>query len=374
MARKKKPSAATDAWGDAGGVDSLSRVPDEVPRARTIASKRSTKERIYRIIVWACVIAIPISGLMWLSTSSQMSGFRAAIASIPNPQSVDSPGKSTAFVAMEKWLALSPQPLVGGRIISWDGFQEIEKPKQTPEQAKSTPLPDYSFESHKFTLADSSGNLFTSAVQIAVGPEDAGSVAVGTPSLIAIPPSAPISVTSPWFGFDRTSAPKPVVNAVEAWATAFTSGDPEKLLLTVGDDDSNHSYMPLYNVSSVSSDVSFASYVPPADVENYVKGKPTGKMIAQVNLTITWKGAPPLGQGERNQTKITYDILVDRADTASPRVVAWGGPGSAPTLVPFGNALVGNDIKTTQGTGSTFVTPGDGSGSDGTSGGGSSNG
>ena len=32
-------------------------------------------------------------------------------------------------------------------------------------------------------------------------------------------------------------------------------------------------------------------------------------------------------------------MLVTGADTAAPRVVAWGGPGTGPTLVPFGNAV-----------------------------------
>ena len=36
---------------------------------------------------------------------------------------------------------------------------------------------------------------------------------------------------------------------------------------------------------------------------------------------------------------VAFDVLVTGADTAAPRVVAWGGPGTGPTLVPFGNAV-----------------------------------
>lgn len=367
MARKKKNQPG-DIWGD-NPSQSLNRIPDEVPRARTLAAKKTAGYRFAKVIVWACVIATPISGLMWLSTNSQMANVRYEIAGIPAPQSVSSPGKSTAFVAMETWLALDPQPLLGGQIISWDGFEDIAKPEQTQQEAKRNPLPDYNFELHSFTLADGNGNLFTSKVQIAVGPGDSGSVAVGTPSLSAVPPTASISVVSPWFGFSRSAAPKAVSNSVAAWATAFTSGDPAKLLLAVGDGNPDHSYMPLYGVKSVSSEVSFASYVPPTGdaAESYTQGQPTGKMIAQVKLIITWDGAPELEQGQRNTTVVTYDILITRANEASPQVVAWGGPGTGPTLETYQNALVDNQIKTTQESGSTFVDPDDGSGDDGTS-------
>lgn len=368
MARKKK-NPRGDIWGDSASSASLNRVPDEVPRARTIAAKKTTGYRFAKFLVWACVIAIPVSGLMWLSTNSQMSSIRYDIAHIPASESVSSPGKSAAFVAMKTWLASNPQPLLGGQIVSWDGFRNIAKPEQTQQEAKKNPLPDYTFELHTFTLADGNGNLFSSQVQIAVGPKDAGSIAVGTPSLEASPPTAPISVVSPWFGFSRSAAPKPVTNAVAAWATAFTSGDPSKLLLAVGDGDPKHAYMPLYGVSAVSSDVSFAAYVPPTGdaAEKYTQGQPTSKMIAQVKLTITWEKAPKLEQGQRNTTVITYDVLVSRANEASPQVVAWGGPGTGPTLTQYQNALVGNQIKTTQKSGSTFVNPGTDEGGDGSS-------
>lgn len=363
MARnnKKKSTQSQDIWGDGPGAgQTLNRVPDEVPRARTIASKKSIRFRFLRILVWLCVISIPAFALMSLSMNNQMTGLRYDLANIPAAESVSSPGKSTAYVGMEEWLASDPAPLLGGHIISWDGFSNIDKPKQDPQEAKKNPLPDYELELHTFTLADANGNLFTSQIQIAVGPGNAGSVAVGTPSLEAVPPSATIQVTSPWFGFTRSAAPKPVTNSVSAWATAFTSGDPSKLLLAVGDSDPKHSYMPLYGVEAVSSEVSFASYIPPTGEagEKYVQGQPTDKMIAQVKLTITWRDAPELEQGQRNTTVITYDILVTKADTASPQVVAWGGPGTGPTLEAFQNALTDNEIKTTdENGGSTFVDP-----------------
>lgn len=348
MARNKK-QAQSDAWGanPAQSTNTLNRVPDEVPRARTLASKKTLGFRLTRYLVWAALIALPLSALVVLGMNNNIGALNAKIDDVPAADSVDSPGKATATAEVEKWLAMTPPPLMGGRIVSWDGFISIEKPAQTTQEAKTNPLPDYEFEVHTFTLADENDNLFTSSVQVAVGPDSSGSVIVGSPSLLAVPPSADIQVASPWFGFTRSAAGDSVTQSVEAWATAFTSGDPATLRLAVGDSDSNHSFMPLYGVTDVVADVTHASFVPPTgeEAEKYTAGSPTGTMLAQVDLTITWNGAPELEQGERNSTVITYDLLISKADTASPQVVAWGAPGTAPELEAYGNALIGNDVK-----------------------------
>lgn len=347
MARKNK-QVQNDAWGaNPAQANTLSRVPDEVPRARSIAAKKTLRFRLTRILVWACVIAVPVAGLTILGINNSMGVLSSKINSVPNPDSVTSPGKATATTGMEEWLAMKPAPLMGGRIVSWDGFSDIPKPEQTAQEAKSSPLPDYEFEVHNFTLADENDNLYTSSIQVAVGPGNSGSIVVGSPSLMAIPPSASISVPSPWYGFARAAAGDSVTQSVEAWASAYTGGDPASLRLAVGDSDSGHSYMPLYGITDVEVKVTSAAYVPPTGeaAEKYKSGSPTETMIAQVELTITWDGAPELEQGERNSTVVTYDLLILKADTASPQVVAWGAPGTAPELEAYGNALTDNDVK-----------------------------
>ena len=346
MARQKKQPVQQTAWGDQETTpQTLNRVPDEAPRARTLAAKKTLRFRLTRWVVWGCVIAVPIFGIVSLNTSQRINSVAAEIANVPSPQSVNSPGKAAAMVEMTRWLKMNPQPLLGGQIVSWDGFTDVERPKQTDAEKKNTPLPDYNFEQHDFTLVDSVGNLFTSSVLIAVGPDSVGSIPYGTPSLLAVPPTGTITVTMPWLGFQRANAGQPVASAVNAWATAFTSGDPAKLRLATGDTDGNNSYMPLTGVSSVSAKVVNSAYIPPENTEDYKPGAPTPNMIAQVELTIEWIGAPELEDGETNRTTITYDVLLQKADTASPVVVAWGGPGSGPTLKPFQNALVGNEVK-----------------------------
>lgn len=346
MARQKKQPANQSAWGDRSSESqSLGRIPDEVPRARTLAAKKTLRFRLTRWLVWACVLSVPVFGLMSMNTVQQINSVAQEIRNIPSPQSVNSPGKAAAMVEMARWLSMNPQPLLGGQVISWDGFTDVKRPAQTDKEKKASPLPDYNFEEHLFTLVDAGGNLFSSSVLIAVGPDSVGALPFGTPSLLAVPPTGSLSVTMPWLGFQRASAGQPVSNSITAWAEAFTSGDPARLRLSTGDTEGGNSYMPLTGVANVSAKVINAAYIPPANTEDYVPGAETPNMIAQVELTIDWVGAPELDQGESNRTTITYDVLLQKANTASPVVVAWGGPGSGPSLKPFQNALVGNDVK-----------------------------
>ena len=67
-------------------------------------------------------------------------------------------------------------------------------------------------------------------------------------------------------------------------------------------------------------------------------------------LTLTWdvtRTTELPGTAAAKTTSgqsVSFDVLVTGADTAAPRVVAWGGPGSGPTLVPFGNAVAIGDL------------------------------
>ena len=63
-------------------------------------------------------------------------------------------------------------------------------------------------------------------------------------------------------------------------------------------------------------------------------------MIAQVRVDVAWKSQGEAGTGE-TAPALTYDVLIDRANTASPNIVAWGAPGTGPSLKKFGNAQMG---------------------------------
>ena len=71
----------------------------------------------------------------------------------------------------------------------------------------------------------------------------------------------------------------------------------------------------------------------------------SGSAALRVDLNLDWATAAPPTQEpvadspDTLRPPVTFDVLVTGADTAAPRVVAWGGPGTGPTLVPYGNAV-----------------------------------
>ena len=68
-------------------------------------------------------------------------------------------------------------------------------------------------------------------------------------------------------------------------------------------------------------------------------------MAVEVNLDITWADQPANRQTGNDQSvsanpqgpQTTLDLLVERAHTAAPVVIAWGPPGSGPTLTAHQN-------------------------------------
>jgi hypothetical protein len=187
----------------------------------------------------------------------------------------------------------------------------------------------------RFTVQGSPG-IFEADIEVAL--TSSGPAALGGPSLspFRLGPSGTSQATEngPWPGLVATSsAPSAVSQAVQSWADAYTSGNPATLALAVGDPNTADHYMPLSGVSAVSAAVVAASQIGGARVN---------QMAVQVSLDITWAdqqnsqtaSGPSKGDSAVNPQgpETTLDVLVDRAYTAAPVVVAWGPPGSGPTL------------------------------------------
>src|SRR5699024_6856148 len=147
--------------------------------------------------------------------------------------------------------------------------------------------------------------------------------------------------------------PQVVPDVVTSWAQAFTSGDPDKLRLATGDPDGSHSYMPLSRVSLVGSDVT-AVAVPKDQLTDQGKAPDNpSSLVVRVSLALQWGSGPAEGQESGQEqvpesSRVTYDLLLTGTDTASPRVVAWGGPGSGPGLTPYANAVTGRSLTGSQ--------------------------
>lgn len=347
MSKKHSTPKSTHAW--------LTEA-EEVPRAKVTANKDLEKrQRFYRIVVTSAIVLLPLS----LLTNVVEYGNAAHKSAVPvSAQKVNTDAKAAAILAVQSWLAQTPSPVAGvGKMLSWDGATPVAKPTQTAEQKQSNPLPPYSLEIDHFTIVDGQGVTYHADVQVAYDPAR-GTQVIGAPDLTPIAASDTSSWVSstPWFGLSSATAPQAATAAVDAWAKAFTGGDSDALRIAVGDGDSSHSYVPLQNVVSESAHITYSAYLPVNGVGPTQANPHTSRLLAQVELSLQWAGQPQPQSGQKLPL-VTYDVILDKADTAAPVVVAWGGAGTGPTLKPFSNALTGRTGTSASATAPT-ATPG----------------
>lgn len=306
---------------------------DEVPRMGVNTSHRLVRKQFwYKIVVWACVIFTPLAALTIIVTLSK----KAVPAKSPQSTALNPPGRSPAAAALTQWLSSTPSPLPGGTIISWDGqtvLPQFTPPKSSGNFSSPQNAPTITAVVEHFTVLGASGVWYSAGVEVEMGSAGGLSI-VGTPSLIAEPlPSSGsnnATTTGPWPGLIASSAPPgPVTQAVNGWAQAYGSGDAQNLTLAVGDTNSNDYFTPLFGVSNIS-----------ASVTSYAE-LPNNAAVTEVSLTVTWSGQPPPSSSSQSTPPITMDLLIERATSAAPVVVAWGPPGTGPTLRPYQNAFHG---------------------------------
>ncbi len=129
---------------------------------------------------------------------------------------------------------------------------------------------------------------------------------------------------------------------MNAWLAAYTSGDPAALKQVVGDPDSNRSYLPLSGVTLSSPSIGPVGWLW-GDDQNRGQDPLPHQALLRVTVGGAWAGQTPAPGG--TVPTLTYDLLLDKADTAAPVVVAWGSPGAP--LTEYGNAVTGRTLPTT---------------------------
>ena len=324
MAKKSKSTLWGDAPASPVALATNAAAPSELRMQRSVAT--------HRFVVYTVFITLPIAVIVAIALLYNQATAPAQDQSVSSLSANDSQGKASAIATVSQWLASSPAPLPGAYFVSWDGFEPIaggvkEASGQTPANAA---------EIHYFTLMipetkNDDAIFYTATVLVSVDPI-LGAQVQGTPSLVQRVPDADTGWSSQvWAGHESGSTTDPIRTAASAWATAFTS-TPAQLRLYVGDKDAANSYVPLAGAQVRSATVSDVGYVGYVRAEGDTSAPDT--VIARVVLMVAWTTDP-----EDKGAPITYDVLIVDADTAAPRIVAWGGAGSGPSLVPFGNAV-----------------------------------
>jgi hypothetical protein len=318
---------------------------EEVPRAGIPSTDRLAKRmRWYKRVIWLLIVCFPITaaGLFVAATSLKAATKEHAVV-----KPVTATAKAAATIAVTDWLRSAPQPLPGGALVSWDEATKLPAYVPTSADTKEDVAAQATLAAHSLTVRNSAGDTFI--VQVLVASNRLGeNTVVGTPALL---PEAPVSDwaadVSPWPNLEGTTAPDTAAAAVDAWVEAFASGDPDKLRLTVGDPDANHSYVPMTGMASAKGTVGSAAWVQDD------KGEKTTSMLVQVEVAFMWPGADAKTAGPQSAT---YDLLVTGASSGAPRVVAWGGPGTGPVLAEYDNAIVGRQLKAAEPGSSTAPT------------------
>lgn len=333
MARNAKRNTRTqsdDFWGNDA---------EELPRADVETVQLTVKRiKLYKIWVISSVVLLPIALLAIISFLPKFLE-EPPVAQVQTNQ-LDSPTKAVAMKSVQDWLNKTPSPFPGGKILSWDGVQIQVEPKITTEENGDV-TEVQGLQMHNLTLISPSGSFFNTQVQVGYSPVR-GAKVLGDPTLI---PRAPDDNQSwpnlkTWPNLVSASKLDPVTQAATAWAKAFTSGDPDALRLAVRDASPDRSYVPL--VQATASNISVgdvASQPLPVEAE---KGTIPKQVVAQVSFGIAWEGQD-LGNSQ-TPSRVTYDVLIDNADTAAPAVVAWGGAGTGESLKPYMNAVEGRKI------------------------------
>jgi hypothetical protein len=265
----------------------------------------------------ADLVVAPLILLMILITI--LGGTATNSATSASGTVLNSPIVYQGEVNIQQWLASTPPPLPGGTIVSYYG--QMPAPTPAKPQLDST-VANYRIASF---IVLSHGTFYKVSVEEELNGQNA-SVVSNAPSIIPLGPTANISsaISSPWSGINPTGDPPngALAQSIQGWANAFTSGSPASLALAVGDPNSSDHYVPLSGVSQVQSTVLY--YAPTS----------TTTAIAEVNLAIAWSGHPL-----PKAANYAFDILIERPLSAAPVVVAWGPPGSGPSLVPYQNAV-----------------------------------
>lgn len=288
------------------------------------------------------------------------------------PANMSPSGKQVAYAAVAQWLGEGALGTTG-HIISWDGATTgtMKDSSKTVKIAR-----------HSFTVQTDLNRWFKVTTTIRL---DKG-LTIGRPAVTPLALDSTQSLSgadADWKEADGDlENPSAVETLLEQWGEAYAGSDADRLKTVVADQKNpNAVYQPLMLAGTADVSVDKTAYL----ANRGKKDKNTGHTdMAVARVTITMKVADVA-----SSAGFSYDVLVSQPD-GSPRILAWGAPGTGPTLKEYSNRWHGtlidedtvtNEAKaaeqatstttatgtdTTGTTGSTDSTDGSGTTSDGT--------
>lgn len=308
---------------------------EEVPRAGLPdAEKMRKSSRKYRVAIIASIFLLPLVLLSNLALIAS-NGDNGEEVVATDDQFVET--RPVAILAVQKWLSSVPSPLPGGRFVAWRSatVRDYEPPVDPNTGEPPTDEVSYRIETHAVTLSAPGEAAYTVSVNVMFNNEF-GAVALGEPAIQPVVPVDDSWQPDPYPEYESGSPSDEVAVAVDAWAAAYTSGDPAKLRQAIGDGDASRSYVPLVG----------ARFVDGATEQGWFPDGSESTMIVRYTAGIEWATSPA---GERDELPlVSFDLLVQGANTAAPTVVAWGGLGSGVDLKAYSNAVTDREVSIDQ--------------------------
>ncbi|WP_344807235.1 hypothetical protein, partial [Microlunatus ginsengisoli] len=295
------------------GPDDWWDVPEAVPSPDSTTERRGRRwRRLITVYVWAAVILLPLAllAVFVLAGKQLSSGATAPDTTVSGTQEA-----AQAQVLLERWIAQDPSPLPGGRVVTL-----IDATSQTPAPAHPGEAVDYRLVTYRFVVADAHQALYTTGVQVAVTAD--GPVLLAQPALLPVPATGTNAFGGqwPWPGVEAGTPQAAYPAAVNAWLAAYSSGDPAALKQAVGDPDATRSYLPLSGVTLSGPTIGPVGWLWGSGQQRGTDALPHQALL-RVTVGAIWTGQTPAPGG--TVPTLTYDLLLDKADTAAPVVVAW---------------------------------------------------
>lgn len=308
--------------------------PETVPVAQ-IKHQGRWHRRLIKVFIWASVLLMPLLIL----TTAALASLLLTSAEEPNAagrHAGASEQVAQARVLVEDWLGQEPGPVPDGRVVSFLGSTAAPVSSDGSDDGDDAASTDR-LVTYTFAVTAPTG-LYQASIQLA---QDAtgGVHAVADPALIPMRAAGADNgdLAWPWPGIESAPSAEEFDVAVSSWAAAFTSGDPATLKQTVGDPHQDHTYLPMSGVTFSEIQI---EQVGALWGEKQTEDTRPKQVIMRINVTPIWSGADDT-ENDTDPAMVSYDVLLDRANTASPVVVAWGPPGPHTALEPYGNAVPG---------------------------------
>lgn len=351
MAKKSKKKALNDFF-----TDDVVEAPTE---GASIFRTPDRQAQFYRWMLRGTIfVMLPLMAVVIFGMAAQQ--FMGGGDPPPDREESVSEYRPLAEEAVSQWIAEEPMP--GLNLLGWSYSVTTEDRDETiAEMEEDDSLPDDpdevasidTVEVHYFNLTSSSGSFYTASVSVSDNPVE-GARVTSDVSLVA---DEPMDVRAQQSGFDgdsTTEVTEGIARSAQSWSEAYYSADPSELKLAVGDGRDGYGYMPMPQAEEVEASVTDAAAHPAAETSE--ESPDPDLVYARVDVTVTW----PLPEIDDEQAEameesgetmepaemtVSYDLLMEAADTQAPTVVAWGPVGEYEQLEPYLNAVEGREFE-----------------------------